>query len=178
MSETTLATMLIVAILVLGVVMESISLPQLGVASRGCTPGSIADEASNGLCLRDTPTDFTVTGTGTGNSKSFKCNPPVPPDLTISMNFLLSINGGIANGTYFIFASDGNSVPGVLTDGSTNGNTFTLSGINTAACEDNQGNAPTDTITISGRCGDGVKISYRDPNTKATFTGNVECILT
>ena len=32
--------------------MESISLPQQGVASRGCTPGSIADEASNGLCLQ------------------------------------------------------------------------------------------------------------------------------
>ena len=52
MSESTLATMLIVAILVLGVVMETISLPQQGVASRGCTPGSIADEASNGLCLQ------------------------------------------------------------------------------------------------------------------------------
>jgi hypothetical protein len=91
------------------------------------------------------------------------------------MNFLFSINGGIANGTYFIFASNGNSVPGVLTDGSTNGNTFTLSGINQAACEDTQGNLPFNIITISGRCGDGVKISYRDPNTRATFTGNVQC---
>ncbi len=110
MSETMLATMSIVAILVLGVVMEPNSLPQQGLASRGCTPGSIADEASNGLCLRDTPTDFTVTGTGTGNSKSFKCNPPVPANLMISMNFHLFLNQGIANGTYFIFASDGNSV--------------------------------------------------------------------
>ena len=37
---------------------------------------------------------------------------------------------------------------------------------------------PVDTITISGDCGDGVPIAYRDPNTEATFTGTVECTLT
>ena len=77
-----------------------------------------------------------------------------------------------------ILASNGNSQPGGLPDGFTDGNTFTLSGVNEAARVDNQGNAPIDTITISGDCRDGVTITYRDPNTEATFTGNVECTLT
>ena len=33
-------------------------------------------------------------------------------------------------------------------------------------------------VTISGNCGDGVGITYRDDFTTAAFTGNVECTLT
>ena len=120
---------------------------------------------------------FTVTGTGTGSNGSFVCDPPVDPSLTFSIDFSAQRDGTVS-GTYTILASNGNSQPGGLTDGSTDGNTFTLSGVNEAACVDNQGNAPVDTITISGDCGDDVTITYRDPNTEATFTGNVECTLT
>jgi hypothetical protein len=64
-------------------------------------------------------TGFTVTGTGTENSASIERDPPLPPGLMISMNFRLFISEGTANRTYFIRASDSNSVPGELTDGST-----------------------------------------------------------
>ena len=120
---------------------------------------------------------FTITGTGEANNASFVCDPPVDPSLTFSIDFSAQRDGTVS-GTYTISASNGNSQQGGLTDGSTDGNTFTLSGVNPAACEDNQGNVPVDTITISGDCGDGVTITYRDPNTEATFTGNVECTLT
>lgn len=120
---------------------------------------------------------FTITGTGAGSNTSFVCDPPVDPSLTFSIDFSAQRDGTVS-GTYTISASNGNSVQGGLTDGSTDGNTFTLSGVNEAACEDNQGNVPVDTITISGDCGDGVMIAYRDPNTEATFTGTVECTLT
>jgi hypothetical protein len=42
-------------------------------------------------------------------------------------------------------------------------------------CEDNRGDVPIDTITISGDR-DGITITYRDPNTDATYTGNIELI--
>jgi hypothetical protein len=202
MSETTLAIMLIVAILVLGVVMETISLPQQGVAYRGCTPGSIADEASNGLCLqrgnrgcapgsiadeasnglclRDTPTGFNIRGTGTGSSETFVCNTEVPPgEISIDFQAIGSeiVGGGeIVNGSYLLFTSNF-LIPGVLTDGTADGNTYTLSGTNQPVCPDDQGNRLPAPMTLNGDCGDGVRITYRDPNTEGTLTGNVECTL-
>ena len=72
---------------------------------------------------------FTVTGTGTGSNASFVCDPPVDPSLTFSIDFSAQRDGTVS-GTYTILASNGNSQPSGLTDGSTDGNTFTLSGIN------------------------------------------------
>jgi hypothetical protein len=120
---------------------------------------------------------FTITGTGTGSSASFVCNPPVPPGLTISIDFSAQRDGTVS-GTYTISASSGFFLQGTITDGTTDGNTYTLSGVNLAVCADNQGNQPVAPMTISGDCGDGVTITYRDPNTVGTFTGNVQCTLT
>jgi hypothetical protein len=195
MSETTLMTMLIAAILVLGVVMETISLPQHGLASRGCTPGSIAYEASNGLCLergdrgctpgsiayeasnglclqRDTPTSFGIRGAGTGSNETFVCNTEVPPG-EISIDFQ-ALAGVTVNGTYLLITSN-NLIPGLLTDGTADGNTYTLGGTNQPLCPDDQGNRLPAPMTLSGDCGDGVTITYRDPNAEGTLTGNVEC---
>ena len=124
--------------------------------------------------ITPTPTtkSFTITGTGTGSSASFVCNPPVPPGLTISIDFSAQRDGTVS-GTYTI------STTNFLRQGTiTDGNTYTLSGVNLAVCEDNQGNVPVAPITISGDCGDRVTITYRDPNTAGTFTGNVQCTLT
>jgi hypothetical protein len=102
------------------------------------------------------------------------CDTEVPPG-PISMDFS-ALNGGIVNGSYIIFTTNFLQQGG-LTDGTTDGNTYTLSGTNPAICQDNQGNRPVAPMTISGDCGDGVTITYRDPNTEGTLTGNVECTL-
>ena len=120
---------------------------------------------------------FTITGSGTGSSASFVCNPPVPPNLTISIDFSAQ-RGGTVSGTYTISTSSCFVCQGEITDGTTDGNTYTLSGVNLAVCQDNQGNLPVAPMTISGDCGDRITITYRDPNTVGTFTGNVQCTLT
>jgi hypothetical protein len=101
----------------------------------------------------------------------------VPPGLTISIDFSAQRDGTVS-GTYTISASSGFLLQGEITDGITDGNTYTLSGVNQAVCSDNQGNVPVAPMTISGDCGDRVTITYRDPNTVGTFTGNVQCTLT
>jgi hypothetical protein len=124
-----------------------------------------------------TPTGFTVTGTGTGSSASFVCNPPVAEDLTFSIDFSAQRDGTVS-GTYTISTSNGFTVQGTITDGTTDGNTYTLSGVNQTVCSDDQANRPVAPMTISGDCGDRVTITYRDPLTVGTFTGNVQCTLT
>jgi hypothetical protein len=66
---------------------------------------------------------------------------------------------------------------GIITDGTIEGSTFTLSSVNESYCFGPAG-LVTDEITISGDCGDDVTITYEDPVTDATFTGDVECTLT
>ena len=84
--------------------------------------------------------------------------------------------GEIVNGSYLLFTSNF-LIPGVLTDGTTDGNTYTLSGTNQPVCPDDQGNQLPAPMILSGDCGDGVRITYRDPNTEGTLTGNVVCTL-
>jgi len=97
----------------------------------------------------------------------------VPSGLTISIDFSAQRDGTVS-GTYTISASSGFFRQGEITDG----NTYTLSGVNLTVCADNQGNQPVAPMTISGDCGDRVTITYRDPNAVGTFTGNVQCTLT
>ena len=47
-----------------------------------------------------------------------------------------------------ISASTGFLRQGIVTDGTTDGNTYTLSGVNLAVCADNQGNLPVAPMTI------------------------------
>jgi hypothetical protein len=49
--------------------------------------------------------------------------------------------------------------------------------VNLSVCGDSQGQTVVDEITISGDCGDGVTITYRDPLSVGTFTGDVDCTL-
>jgi hypothetical protein len=144
-----------------------------------CTQEGLAAATGNAISSQQPPptNSFTITGTGTGSSASFVCNPPVPPGLTISIDFSAQRDGTVS-GTYTISTNTGFLRQGTITDGTTDGNTYTLSGVNLAVCADNQGNLPVAPMTISGDCGDRVTITYRDPNTAGTFTGNVQCTLT
>jgi hypothetical protein len=122
------------------------------------------------------PTGFTVEGTGTGSTETFTCDPPIASGLTFNLEFSAEKEGTVT-GTYTI-SLPGFSRGGTITDGTTDGITFTLSGVNESFCFGPDGNFVTDEIMISGECGDDVTIRYEDPLTDATFTGDVECILT
>ena len=120
------------------------------------------------------PTGFTVEGTGSTTGASFVCDPTVPPTLAISIEFSAQSDGDVT-GTYAISAPGFEDFTGESTDGTTDGNTFTLSGVGEPPCLPFVD--PND-VTISGDCGDDVTITYEDLSAVGTFTGDVECILT
>ena len=77
---------------------------------------------------------------------------------------------GTVSGTYnmLITRSDGSSFefPGSITDGTTDGSTFTLTGVGDSLC----GPIVLDgEITISGDCGEDVEMTYRDDNKVGKF---------
>ena len=120
------------------------------------------------------PTGFTVTGSGEGNSETFECTPPVFPGLTFTLDFTAQSDGTVS-GTYTMSIEPLGMTTGDLTDGTTDGNTFTLSGEGVPFC------IPVvipNLVTISGDCGDDVTITYEDESAEGTLTGNVECTLT
>ena len=134
------------------------------------------------------PTGFTIEGTGeaitgTGEEQTFTCKPgsvlPAAlqrPDVPLDLLFSAQSDGTVS-GTYTLTASIPGPdvvVEGVFTDGTTDGNTFTLSGEGDSLC------LPIVTpnlVTISGDCGDDVTMTYEDESAAGTFTGNVECTL-
>jgi hypothetical protein len=86
---------------------------------------------------------------------------------------------GTVTGTYTFSFPDLEGVPftreGVITEGTTDGSTYTLSGENIFVC--GSGLTFEGEVTISGDCGDDVTITYEDANSVATFTGDVDCTL-
>jgi hypothetical protein len=121
------------------------------------------------------PTGFTVEGTGRGTTETFTCNPPVFPGLTFTLDFSAQSDGTVS-GTYTMSIEPiGFVSTGDLTDGTTDGNTFTLSGEGNPFCSPF---VDPNLVTISGDCGDDVTITYEDESAEGTLTGNVECTLT
>jgi hypothetical protein len=120
------------------------------------------------------PTGFTITGTGETTGVEFVCTPPVPPGLAISLEFSAESDGTVT-GTYTVTATGFEPFTGELTDGTTDGNTFTLSGMGDSVCIPE---VIPNLVTISGDCGDDVTVTYKDESAEGTFTGDVECILT
>ena len=57
-----------------------------------------------------------------------------------------------------------------ITDGTTDGNTFSLSGEDSFC-------SPGETTTVSGDCGTDVTVRWEEPLESSTFTGDVECTL-
>ena len=101
------------------------------------------------------------------------------------MQFSAESDGTTTSGTYTIYFTDNSGEPrvtreGVLAFGTTDGSTFSLSGVeNPGFCNDPDGVPPIDVaVGITGDCGDNVDILYSDFWTLLTLTGNVECTLT
>jgi hypothetical protein len=138
----------------------------------------------NSVALTSQQTFPSVTGfsvTGTGESEVILCGPisirgtdgelefsaEEGTDGTVTGTFNLQFNGG---GTPV-------NVDGTFTDGTTDGNTFTLSGEHSVIlCL-----PPVEPIlfTVSGDCGDDVTISYEDnQGITSQFIADVECTLT
>src|SRR5918996_1544486 len=117
-------------------------------------------------------TGFNVEGTGTGTSETFTCDPSVAPGLTFIIDFSAQ-NDGTVSGTYTLTVIFNDRVltveEGTLTDGSTDGSTFSLTGERFSICADTTDEFPFGEVTISGNCGEGVTITYRDPATEASF---------
>jgi len=128
------------------------------------------------------PTGFTVTGSGTGITLT--CPGGETPGQPFSVKFSAQSDGTTTSGTYTLSITDisGSRIirEGVLTSGTTDGSTYSLSGgENVGLCNDPEGNLPTDVVVgLFGDCGDDVTITYSDFWTLLTLTGNVECTLT
>ncbi|HET6641246.1 MAG TPA: hypothetical protein VFG77_06550 [Nitrososphaeraceae archaeon] len=139
--------------------------------------------ASSQSVQRETPTGFTVTGSGTVSSETILCLlGPATPDPTLEVEFEAQSDGK-ASGTYTLSITDTSGErtirEGVITFGTTDGNTYTFGGEGLAFCGDFEGGISVLPMSISGDCGDGVTVHYGDLNTgEITFTGDVECTLT
>lgn len=149
-----------------------------GSTNTNCAENAIASESV--LCstpLEETvippgptppPTGpFTISGEGTG---TIACDPPVPPgDISIS---IFAEGDGTVTGTFTIeHPGIGFSRTFTVTDGTTDGSTFSLSTEEESICIP----ISVGPITVSGDCGTNVAIRYEDPSAVGTFTGNVEC---
>jgi hypothetical protein len=126
------------------------------------------------------PTGFTVEGTGTGtmgdNEGQIRCTQTGtnPVGATLDLEFSAQSDGTVS-GTYTIDSSTpGLDRDGTITDGTTDGSTFSLTGEGSSICF---AEPQTGEVTISGDCGDGVEIRYEDTGASGTFTGDVDCTL-
>jgi hypothetical protein len=103
---------------------------------------------------------------GEGSVESVVCDPsaPIPAPGSITFQAVLFLESG--------FYKFSNGQEGGITGGTTDGTQYSLSGEGQTVCR------PADVVeetTISGDCGDDVTITYEDPSTVATFTGDVDC---
>ena len=142
-----------------------------------CIAAAATDE---GTIIRDggttppppPPTDGPFTITGIGSEGSIGCHA-----IEYFIEFS-ALGDGTVTGTYrFQNAADTPSPPGVITEGTTDGSTYTLSGEGLSICGIGGGDSFIGETTISGDCGDDVTITYEDLATVATFTGDVDCAL-
>ena len=114
---------------------------------------------------------FTISGQGS-RLDSFICNgisEDGPAGITISAQ---GQEDGTVTGSIIFSIALGIQFP--VTGGTTDGNTFSLTG------ETSPGficGGEVQQFTVSGDCGTGVIITYEEPDASGTFTGNVECTL-
>ena len=142
-----------------------------------CAENMITSASDSIECIPSGPPPptgaFTISGQGS-RLDSFICNgislPSVQPEAII-----ISAEGqedGTVTG--FIAFSIGLGITFPVTGGTTDGNTFSLTG------ETGPGlicGGEVQQFTVSGECGTGVIITYEEPDASGTFTGNVECTL-
>jgi hypothetical protein len=108
---------------------------------------------------------FTINGEASG---TIACpgagEGPAPADVSISVT---GEESGTVTGSV-IFVLEGGTLTLDVTGGTTDGNTFSVSGT---------GGVCVGAFTVSGDCGNDVMISYEDTDGIGTFTGDVECTL-
>jgi hypothetical protein len=109
---------------------------------------------------------FTISGGGSGD---FRCAIGDLGGISISAQ---GEEDGTVTGTVTLTIIGGASSQNSVTGGTTNGNTFSLTGQSTPGfCGD------ASAFTVSGGCGNDVMISYADSFFSGTYIGNVECTL-
>jgi hypothetical protein len=114
------------------------------------------------------PVSFTIVGTLSGTLTNCAGRETIPGDMSIDSTGEV---GGTVTGTLRFVLDDGTTVVQIgINGGTTDGNTFSLSGPN-AAC------FGTGAFTVSGDCGPGVTVTYEEPFGSGTFTGDVTCTL-
>ena len=127
------------------------------------------------------PTGFSVEGEGTGiigegEGQTITCTQTGtnPVGAILNLNFEAQSDGTVS-GTYTIDSTTpGLDRDGTITDGTTDGSTFSLTGEGSSLCF---AEPQTGEVTISGDCGDDVTITYEDTGTSGTLTGDVDCTL-
>jgi hypothetical protein len=106
---------------------------------------------------------FTINGEASG---TIECQGEDPASSDISI-FVTGEESRTVTGSV-IFVLEGGTLPIDVTGGTTDGDTFSVSGA-LGIC--------SGAFTVSGDCGTGVAVSYEDSAGSGTFTGDVECTL-
>ena len=117
--------------------------------------------------------DATRTVVGQGSTSQFRC--PTGVTVPASIQFNAQKNRGTIFGSYFIFGV-GVSKFGSVTGGTITQNSYSLSGITTQEICANVPLFVPVNATLSGECGRGVIINYRDATgERGDFLGDVAC---
>ncbi|MGI0002469.1 MAG: hypothetical protein ACRD42_05260 [Nitrososphaeraceae archaeon] len=113
------------------------------------------------------PRAFTISGQGDGR---LSC-PRLLTDASITISAQGEEDGTVTGSVNIVFLVGG-GLMSTVSGGTTDGNTFSLSGETIPGC-----NTDTQPFTLSGDCGNDVIIRYEEPESSGTFTGDVECTL-
>jgi|RhiMethySRZTD1v2_1073278.scaffolds.fasta_scaffold00312_44 hypothetical protein len=113
---------------------------------------------------------FTISGSGSG---SFTCQGGPQESAVIEITAQGSEDGTVTGTVSLGVLSIGAFFNLPVSGGTTDGNTFSLSGVTStgAVC------GAIQPFTVSGDCGTDVMISYEQPDLTSSFTGNVGCTL-
>jgi hypothetical protein len=138
-----------------------------------CDENMIESTSDNTECIPSGPEPptpsaqpFTINGGGSGD---FRCIIGDLGGISISAQ---GEEDGTVTGTVTLLVIGGASSQNSVTGGTTDGNTFSLTGQSTPGfCGD------ASPFTVSGGCGNDVMISYADSFFSGTYIGNVECTL-
>ena len=113
---------------------------------------------------------FTISGTGSG---TVICQGGAPQSATLEIS-AQGEEDGTVTGTFGIGIQGPGTFLFPITGGTTDGNTFSLSGETSPGIHCG---SEVQQFTVSGDCGTGVAISYEEPDATGTFTGSVTCTL-
>ena len=118
---------------------------------------------------------FTVSGQGSGID-SYICDGLTSGGIVAVTISAQGQEDGTVTGSVRVQNPDGGDATYPVSGGTTDGNTFSLSGEISEELLCGTPGIP-DQFTVSGDCGNNVMISYEESDSSATVTGDVECTL-